>query len=79
MRKNIILKFENTFDGFEILLYNDADAEGTAERKGPFFVTSENEDGSATSQVKFDAWADAHREFKNMVMAEADAVIAEFG
>jgi hypothetical protein len=79
MRKNIILKFENEFDGYTICLFNDADSEGAAERKGPFFVTQENADGSVTSSIKFDAWADAHREFKNMILAESDMVLAEFG
>lgn len=79
MRQNTILKFENEFDGYTICLFNDADAEGAAERKGPFFITSENEDATVTASYSFDTWEAAHSYFKKMVIAEADAVIAEFG
>lgn len=78
MRKNIILKFENVFDGFEVLLYNDADAEGTAERKGPFYVESVNADASCPVVVQFDSWEAAHAQFKKDVDTEADMVFNEF-
>ena len=78
MRKNVILKFENVFDGFEITLYNDADAEGTAERKGPFYVELINADGSDPVTAKCESWEFAHAHFKEHVSKEADMVINEF-